>query len=120
MYPGKYLSFLERVFAARLVDAIKNASIHSEDFKNFDEGMTSLFTGETLDGWLQQVTEWETDFSKPCPYEPTVRSKLTLNEVKLQLQKEEQLELSKTPESVVPESSASAFISLALQIEELQ
>ncbi|KAF8908397.1 hypothetical protein CPB85DRAFT_1253923, partial [Mucidula mucida] len=75
---------------------------------------------ETLDGWLQQVTEWETDFSKPCPYEPTVRSKLTLNEVKLQLQKEEQLELSKTPESVVPESSASAFISLALQIEELQ
>ncbi|KAF8868570.1 hypothetical protein CPB85DRAFT_1447982 [Mucidula mucida] len=82
--------------------------------------MTSLFTGETLDGWLQQVTEWETDFSKPCPYEPTVRSKLTLNEVKLQLQKEEQLELSKTPESVVPKSSASAFISLALQIKELQ
>ncbi|KAF9033948.1 hypothetical protein BDZ89DRAFT_947562 [Hymenopellis radicata] len=109
----------EHIFPARLVEAIKESKVHSDDFENFDSGLAGLFGRESLDKWLLEVQDWERDFSKPCPYEPRIQSKKTINEVKLQLAKEEQLELAKSPESVVRESSASAFIADGMEIEEL-
>lgn len=99
---------------------LKSCPTHTDNFKNFDEGLASVFGRDVLDQWLQEIKTWEADFSQPCPYEAASATQMTITEIRIELEKEEQAALAKCPKAIVQESNASAMLALGLEIEDLQ
>ena len=70
------LTFLQTVsyLSRRLIDAIKQARIHREEFTAFDAQLTSRFPDQ-LQAFKERISAWEKDFSLPCPYLPSLPRK---------------------------------------------
>lgn len=79
-----------------------------------------MFGQDVLDQWLLEITKWEADFSQPCPYEGSSVSHMTITEIRIELEKEEQTSMASSPEAIVQESTASAMLVLGLEIESQQ
>lgn len=80
--------------------------------------MITFCSDDSVRAWEREVLLWDRDHSQPCPYEPHLQNKATLNDVQLQLAQEEQASLQSG--SVSHESSMSLFLALGLEIEEKQ
>ncbi|SJL00825.1 uncharacterized protein ARMOST_04139 [Armillaria ostoyae] len=80
---------LGQVLGNHMVKAIKEASVHWEDFEQFNEGVVSYCGEPAVAAWLASIKRWEADHSKPCPYEAKLQGKETMQEVELALIREE-------------------------------
>ena len=103
-----------------MIEALKSYPTHSENFTKFDQGLATVFGRDVVDQWVAEVKAWEADFSQPCPYDAPVTSQMTITEIRIDLEKEEQAALARNPEAIVQESTASTMLVLGLEIESLQ
>ncbi|KIY60910.1 hypothetical protein CYLTODRAFT_495472 [Cylindrobasidium torrendii FP15055 ss-10] len=108
-----------RVFAVRLVEAIKNGREQRGDFEAFHRAMISHVGEELVSNWLAEIDAWEADFDAPCPYEPRAIEFETLLDVQLAIAKEEHAALYALGSSV-QESSMSYALTLIMDIEQMQ
>ena len=53
--------------ARRMLDAIKHAKIHREEFFAFN-GRVREQLPAVVEGWEQMLNEWTADNAQPCPY----------------------------------------------------
>ncbi|KAK0449374.1 hypothetical protein EV421DRAFT_1900069 [Armillaria borealis] len=107
------------MFTNRIVEAIQEARVHRTDFESFNKGLMRFCGPAAVKMWLESVHAWEKDHSKPCPYEAKLQGKVTLQEVELQLSREEYDTVVRGG-GVLAQSSLSTFIFSGIQIEEAQ
>ncbi|KAF8897005.1 hypothetical protein CPB85DRAFT_1440109 [Mucidula mucida] len=121
MGPGAHEDTLNdgigRVFAARLIEAIKEACIHRKEFTDFN--VVRLLGEECIQVWLAAILAWERNPKESCPYEARLQNKETLTDVQLQMAQDEHASLVRAT-GFTHESSMSSFLILGLDIEQSQ
>ncbi|KAI3613006.1 hypothetical protein WG66_005266 [Moniliophthora roreri] len=100
----------------KLVKAIPDAIIQSRAFSAFDEGLRSRYDTK-VDEWERQVSEWELDNKKLCPYDRPERV-ITISKVKKRLVEDDHKR--EVGEENTKQTTASAMIIEALEIEDAQ
>lgn len=117
----------------KLVLAIMEAIYYWRALQGLEEGLNEEHPGRIAE-WEVMLAKWEADPTKPCPYDSKEPGKsslkhsmctlysfnnaeLTLNKVKLQLSNEEH---ARTGFSASQPHSATTFIMLGLELEDLQ
>ena len=118
----------------RLLDAIRQARLHIEEFEAFSARLRERFPQQIAE-WEQTIIAWERDNTLPCPYLPTVKSAwllfprvdqltppvvMTLNEVRQAVAEEEARVEQRAALESLPNSSPSSFIAAGLEIESQQ
>lgn len=63
--------FLVHHLSRRLLEGIKQAQIHRDEFAAFDEHLRERF-GSTIVDWEGLISAWNKDHSLPCPYIPSI------------------------------------------------
>ncbi|KIP01466.1 hypothetical protein PHLGIDRAFT_80565, partial [Phlebiopsis gigantea 11061_1 CR5-6] len=105
----------------QLIQAIKEARIHRDEFQAFDENLRSRFQ-DLIPVWSRKFTSWEHgDHSDPCPYIPTlpritmagVREAIAIEEERTHATPTDDVNSTKTPTPL-------GFILLGLEIEAQQ
>lgn len=61
---------LNSTLARRLLDALKHAQAHREEFIGFDARLRERIANKVQE-WEGMLDEWMRDHSKPCPYTTT-------------------------------------------------
>ncbi|KIP01314.1 hypothetical protein PHLGIDRAFT_55306, partial [Phlebiopsis gigantea 11061_1 CR5-6] len=110
----RLLNYLSR----RLVDAIKQARVHREEFSAFDAQLRSRFPLQ-LQAFDEQIVAWEKDYSLPCPYISSL-PRITLNEVRQAIAEEEERAARQAEIVATPGDSALSFVCSGLEIEAQQ
>ena len=121
---------------AHILESLKEYQSFARDFKAFDASL-QIERQDDVTQWLEEVVTWEGKFpvKAPTPYDIPESSKLgifsivyncsplttalTLNNFRLQLAQEDG-STRPQPETEAQEVSPSTFVSLGLEIEDLQ
>ena len=107
------------LLSRRLVEAIKQARIHRDEFEAFDGKLRERVPG-LVEQWEKMLVEWEADYSKPCPYIPTTK-RMSLSDVRQAIAEEEERERQRAiAVSATPKESALAFVACGMELEEQQ
>ena len=56
-----------------MIEAIRQARIHIEEFEAFDAHLRERFAGQ-VDEWGEDLDAWQRNHDLPCPYLPNVKS----------------------------------------------
>ncbi|KAL1740941.1 hypothetical protein HDZ31DRAFT_67421 [Schizophyllum fasciatum] len=108
---------LETVLPKRMLTAIKGYSVTYPEYEQLHSGLISVSL-ETVEKWLQEEHDWQSDKTKPCPYEYHTRHK-GLKEVELELELEEK-EATASGAAILHECTPSSMIKLGLDIQQSQ
>ncbi|THU86101.1 hypothetical protein K435DRAFT_868604 [Dendrothele bispora CBS 962.96] len=111
---------LDNVIAKRLVNALKEYSIHDHDFEMFDKGLEQNMGRPVLEEWLEMVLTWEKDrFNQPCPY-VDANSGSNKDQFKLTqlVMAEEETTALRTGSRMQYASSPCVFIASGIEIQE--
>ncbi|KIM62429.1 hypothetical protein SCLCIDRAFT_24966 [Scleroderma citrinum Foug A] len=114
MGPGHCPSILKKI-----KEAIPEHNDHQQDFEELTRSLMLKFPLQ-LALWKQQVEEWESDSTKPNPFE-VKNDGITLASVCLQLAKDEaMLSAGESEPPLHPDVTPSIFISTGIDLEEHQ
>ncbi|KAI0795176.1 hypothetical protein BC629DRAFT_1439482 [Irpex lacteus] len=104
------------ILARRLLDAIKNAKIHREEFIAFNARVRERAPAQLL-LWEAMLLAWAGDHTKPCPYTHQ-QPRVTFNAVRLAILREEEEDMRLRGR--IDDNSPAAFICLGIEIEHMQ
>lgn len=62
-----YLSFLANTLLRKMSLALPQAVVHHRAWLAFTHSLRTTHSAQLVE-WERQVTEWEIDHGKPCPY----------------------------------------------------
>ena len=120
--------------ARRLVDAIKQARVHREEFAAFDAQLNNRFP-QQLQAFKDQIAAWEKNYELACPYLPSIPREylgsapcpisnvvigITLNEVRQSIAEEEERAEEQAEAASTPGESPLSFICSGMEIEAQQ
>ncbi|KII88031.1 hypothetical protein PLICRDRAFT_112159, partial [Plicaturopsis crispa FD-325 SS-3] len=105
------------LFLRRMVEAIPEAVAHRQAFEDFEEGLRAERPGE-IEKWEEMVARWDENPEEPNPYMAT-ESDATMADIRLELAEEERVR-EQEGRSIMHDSTPSAFILLALDVELVQ
>ncbi|KAI4517072.1 hypothetical protein K525DRAFT_251912 [Schizophyllum commune Loenen D] len=107
----------ETVMPSRMRKAIKGYAAAQPEYEKLHAGLMSV-SAETVERWLKDERDWQSDKAKPCPYEYNTHHK-KLKEVELELEQEEK-EATANGTAVVHECTPSSMVKLGLDIQSTQ
>ncbi|KAJ7576761.1 hypothetical protein C8J56DRAFT_1061475 [Mycena floridula] len=104
---------LAKLLARKALEAKEEREVQENAFQAFSDNQW-----DDVPGWMVMVKEWESDDTKPNPYEGK-KSLITLQEVRLQLSTEDSL-LAERGMPAVHETTPAKFLLIGLDLEDQQ